>query len=51
MNFRLANKNDLNEVAELFDAYRIFYKKPSDIDGAKEFISERITNNDSRISA
>ena len=37
------------ELAELFDAYRVFYKKASDKPGAVKFLSERISNNESQI--
>lgn len=36
-------------VFELFDQYRVFYKKPSDITLAKTFIQERLDNNESVI--
>lgn len=49
MNFRKANTKDLNPLAELFDAYRVFYRKDSDVDNAKTFLSERIKNKDSTI--
>ncbi|KAB2334713.1 GNAT family N-acetyltransferase [Cytobacillus depressus] len=44
-----ATLNNLGSVAELFDLYRIFYKQKSDIDGAKDFIKERLTSEDSVI--
>ena len=44
-----ATLNDLEAVAYLFDQYRVFYQKPSDIKQAKVFIHERLTNNDSEI--
>ena len=44
-----ATKYDLEIVALLFDAYRQFYDKKSDIEGAKEFLIERIANNESVI--
>lgn len=46
---RQANKNDISQLANLFDAYRVFYQKVSDVFGAKEFLSERIQNNESII--
>ncbi|HCN84554.1 MAG TPA: GNAT family N-acetyltransferase [Sphingobacteriaceae bacterium] len=36
-------------VIELFDNYRIFYKQPSDIELAKNFIQARLDNNESVI--
>lgn len=46
---RKVNSDDTNEVAKLFDAYRVFYKKDSDLNSAISFISDRIDNNDSEI--
>lgn len=40
---------DLESVTELFDLYRIFYKQESNIDGAREFIQERLAKEDSVI--
>ena len=39
----------LNDLALLFDAYRVFYNSPSDINGALAFLQERISNGDSVI--
>lgn len=44
-----ATIEDLDSIASLFDAYRIFYRKESDLDAASVFIKERITNNESII--
>lgn len=49
MIIRKATINDLPQLSELFDHYRIFYRKTSDIEGAKKFLKERISNNDSVI--
>jgi len=46
---RRATANDLPQLSQLFDAYRIFYRKPSDITGASEFLKERMKENDSVI--
>jgi len=40
---------NLNEVSELFNSYRVFYKQDSDLVLAVSFISERLKNNDSVI--
>jgi ribosomal protein S18 acetylase RimI-like enzyme len=42
---------DINQLALLFDSYRVFYKMESDIAGARVFISERIKKSDSIIFA
>lgn len=49
METRQANQFDLQQLAKLFNQYRIFYKQESDIDGAVNFISERFRLNDSHI--
>lgn len=46
---RRAMFNDVPELAKLFDAYRVFYQKPSDISGAVKFLSERIKKDESVI--
>lgn len=46
---RKADIQDLAQLAELFDQYRIFYHKDSDIPAAEKFLNERIENNDSEI--
>lgn len=47
INIREATLNDLDALAKLFDSYRLFYRKPSDIAGAKEFLHQRITQKES----
>ena len=49
MKIRQATIEDLNALSELFDAYRVFYRKNSDLSGAKAFLSERLKNSDSEI--
>lgn len=46
---RKATERDLDSLSQLFDEYRVFYHKPSDLAGAKIFLSERIMNKDSEI--
>lgn len=41
--------SDLPQLASLFDQYRVFYHKQSDIPAAENFIRERIENKDSEI--
>lgn len=48
-NTRKATIEDLNQLAQLFDQYRIFYHKNSDIPAAEKFLKERIENKDSEI--
>ena len=49
MSIRKATINDLDMLANMFDKYRIFYRKPSDVNAAKTFLSERIERNESEI--
>lgn len=49
MNYRKAKIEDLDALSELFDQYRIFYRKETDIKSAKSFIKERISKEDSEI--
>lgn len=49
MNIHQATINDLDSLTELFDFYRLFYKQASDLKGAREFLEERLTKNESVI--
>ena len=42
-----AEPNHLDDLALLFDAYRVFYKKESDLSAAQVFLRERLTKNQS----
>nr|WP_263323441.1 GNAT family N-acetyltransferase [Neobacillus sp. Marseille-Q6967] len=44
-----ATLQDLEALTELFDLYRIFYKQESDLQGARNFIKDRIENGESVI--
>jgi GNAT superfamily N-acetyltransferase len=46
---RPAQKEDLQNLALLFDQYRIFYGKESNRVEAEKFLNERLQNNDSVI--
>lgn len=48
-NSRKAAISDLPQLAELFDQYRIFYHKTSDVPAATNFLKERLENKDSEI--
>jgi ribosomal protein S18 acetylase RimI-like enzyme len=41
--------DDIDSMVPLFDAYRVFYGKSSDLPGAREFLMERLVNRDSVI--
>jgi len=49
MKFLLAGEDCIDELAELFDQYRVFYQQPSDLEGAKNFLRARFMNKDSII--
>jgi len=44
-----ADMRNLEEAALLFDAYRQFYKQSADLSKAKEFVRERLSQQDSVI--
>ncbi|SKC10201.1 Ribosomal protein S18 acetylase RimI [Soonwooa buanensis] len=46
---RKVDIKDLDALSKLFDSYRIFYHKNSDIEAAKVFLAERIKNKESEI--
>ena len=43
MKIERATVADLEEVGELFNAYRMFYEQGNDVQGAMEFIRQRLT--------
>jgi GNAT superfamily N-acetyltransferase len=49
MEIRQAVPGDLSRLAPLFDRYRQFYGRPSDEDGARRFLAERMTRRQSTI--
>ncbi len=49
MEVRKAKLQDLKKVASLFDAYRQFYGRPADLEGAESFLEERMLNRESVI--
>lgn len=46
---RKVDIKDLDALSKLFDSYRIFYHKNSDVEAAKIFLTERIKNEESEI--
>ncbi|MGE7602326.1 GNAT family N-acetyltransferase [Peribacillus sp. NPDC097675] len=42
-----ATLNELHSLSELFDLYRVFYEQPSNLEGANEFLRERLRNEES----
>lgn len=49
MKIRRAKKKDLDQLAALFDKYRIFYKQDADIKSAKAFLKNRMKKDESVI--
>lgn len=46
---RKIDKGEYELVADMFNKYRIFYKQPSDMQLAKEYLKERLENNEAQI--
>lgn len=46
-----ADDSNILEIAKLFNDYRVFYKKQSDLNGAEKFIHERFIKKESFIFA
>jgi ribosomal protein S18 acetylase RimI-like enzyme len=46
---RKATLQDLDQLTHLFDQYVVFYKKPSDYEKHREYLRERIENNEATI--
>ena len=46
---RAASIADINELTRLFNEYRVFYGKTTDVDLARSFLTERIENSESSI--
>ncbi len=44
---RLATTSDLDALALLFDAYRVFYQKPSALTKGRQFLADRLERNES----
>ena len=44
-----AENEHIDELAELFNSYRVFYEQDSNVDLAKNFIKSRMENNESTI--
>jgi GNAT superfamily N-acetyltransferase len=44
-----ADLSNLEVLAPLFDAYRVWYRKPSNLEGSRDFLQERIRQKESKI--
>ena len=49
LEIKRATKDDIAMVAFLFNAYRMFYKQPSNLEAAFDFLEQRISKNESVI--
>lgn len=49
MKVRKVTIKDIEQLTTLFNSYRSFYNKPVALSEAKQFLTERIENNDSEI--
>lgn len=49
MNIREAKQEDIIQLVLLFDGYRVFYRKESDVDQATIFLNKRLQEKDSQI--
>lgn len=44
-----ASLEDLDQTAELYNLYRIFYRQPSELERGKAFLKERFLNGESEV--
>ena len=49
IDIQTASLDDLDLLVPLFDNYRIFYEQQSNRDGARQFLTNRLSNNESHI--
>ena len=49
MHIKKANIADIDTLVPLFDQYRVFYKQPSNLEGARQFLKERMTKKETVI--
>lgn len=49
MTIRKATTADLTDLSQVFDEYRVFYRKESDVEGAKKFLKARMNGEESVI--
>lgn len=46
---RKIDKDEYGLVADMFNKYRVFYKQASDLELAKEYLRERLSNNEAQV--
>lgn len=49
LTIRHATVADLDRLAPLFDAYRVFYAQPSDLPRARDFLEQRLSQSQSTV--
>ncbi|MEM9076548.1 MAG: GNAT family N-acetyltransferase [Bacteroidota bacterium] len=49
MEIKMATQGDIKQIVPLFNAYRIFYGKPSEIEAARTFLMERFAKSENII--
>ena len=46
LQIKIAQPDDFEKIGEVFDLYRQFYKKESNVEACKNYIKERLSNKD-----
>lgn len=46
---RKINSTEFELVADMFNKYRIFYNQPSDMALARDYLKERLSNNEAQV--
>ena len=49
LQIKIAQPDDFEKIGEVFNLYRQFYKKKSNIEACKNYIHERLINNEAQI--
>ncbi len=49
LQIKIAQPDDFEKIGEVFDLYRQFYKKESNVEACKSYIKERLSNNEAQI--
>lgn len=49
MEIKIATLDNINQIAPLFNGYRMFYKQENNLDAARSFLNNRLTKKDSHI--
>ena len=49
LQIKIAQPDDFEKIGEVFDLYRQFYKKESNVAACKNYIKERLSNKEAQI--